>query len=188
MEDRPPRCMPAPPRPRINNPSVPFSPGESEQDSPVAYNDDKTMSTFGYLYRNIGGCLNSNKESDVTKFPNCRPRLDTYLSIKVGRTCGNSIIVTSKHRASTYLVGELISTTGWVNSDPVSTRQPHCPDDPPPSNDCGQEEAPVDGEPCESNGGDGGGSCEWYTCVTWYWYDAETGEILEIIGTYCYCS
>lgn len=58
MEDRPPRCMPAPPQPRINNPSVPFSPGESEQDSPDAYKRDiKAIEAYAEAVRKDPCCV-----------------------------------------------------------------------------------------------------------------------------------
>lgn len=131
----------------------------------------------------------------------CEYEMNTRIQASLGRTCGNSIRVTSKTKASNILRGFLIATTGWQNSNAATASQESCPPDEEEEEDTwcepvDEEPAPGDGgepgpAPCDGGPGSGGGGsgvCSTYTCETWFWYDPDTDEILEIIGTWCWCS
>lgn len=151
-------------------------------------NDSYVNTVWDDVREALGACSASESPPDP---PGCPHEMQTEVEAYVGRPCGNRIVISSKHRAYDIWLGHVWSDTRWQNSPAVTRSQPPCPPEDEP------EDPPLecdDPSSCEDDGGSGGSggggsdTCEWYTCETWYWYNPDTGEIYEIIGTWCYCS
>ncbi|HEX7052035.1 MAG TPA: hypothetical protein VF188_17640 [Longimicrobiales bacterium] len=132
--------------------------------------------------------------------PGCPHKMDTHVQVGLGRECGHKITATSEHTAEDRFQGILFSRD-VDNSAAPERNQTACP----PDDDGDDDDNGGDGSTCidptqpgcddTGGGGTGGGAggsgdegCQQYTCITWFWYDPVTGEVLEIIRTECYCS